>query len=235
MKVAEDRKMRRFVLVHSPVVGPSTWHWVAEALVARGHTVQVPSVSQDVTRQGWQAFADAMAAQADWEGQTVLVGHSGAGPLLPQIRARARCEPGPLVFVDAGLPPAAGEAELMPAELMTELRAMAIDGILPQWSDWFGPAVMNDLIPDRSKRAVVAGELPRLPVSFFEVPVPALAGWASGGCGYIQFSEPYADEAEAAASLGWPVMRSSGAHLDIVTRPAEVADSILAVTSLLGS
>lgn len=226
--------MRRFVLVHSPVVGPSTWQWVGEALVAHGHTVQVPAVSQDVTRQGWQAFADAMAAQADWEGLTVLVGHSGAGPLLPQIQARSRREPGPLVFVDAGLPPEAEDAELMPAGLMAELRAMAIDGILPRWSDWFGPAVMKDLIPDGSKRAIVAGELPRLPVSFFEVPVPALAGWASGGCGYIQLSEPYADEAAAAASRGWPVIQSSGAHLDIVTRPAEVADSILAVTSLVG-
>jgi hypothetical protein len=235
MQVAEDRKVRRFVLVHSPVVGPSTWRWVAEALVARGHTVRVPAVSPNVTRLGWQAFADAVAAQGDWEGQTVLVGHSGAGPLLPQIRARARREPGPLVFVDAGVPPETGEADLMPAELLSELRATAIDEMLPPWSDWFGPGVMDDLIPDGSKRAIVAAELPRLPVSYFEVPVPALAGWRSGGCGYIQLSEPYAAAAAVAARWGWPVIRSMGAHLDIVTRPAEVADAILAVTSLLGN
>jgi hypothetical protein len=226
--------MQRFVLVHSPVVGPSTWRWVAETLVAGGHMVTVPAVYQEVTELGWQAFTDAMAARADWEGQTVLVGHSGAGMLLPQIRARAGRAPGPLVFVDAGVPPEAGEAELMPAEFLSELRAMAIDGMLPRWSDWFGPAVMNDLIPDGSKRAIVAGELPRLPVSFFEVPVPAPVGWSSGGCGYVQLSEPYAGEAAAAASRGWPVIQSPGAHLDMVTRPAEVADAILSVTSLLG-
>lgn len=226
--------MRRFVLVHSPVVGPSTWRWVAEALVARGHAVTVPAVSQDITELGWQAFTDAVAAQTDWEGQTVVVGHSGAGMLLPQIRARAGRAPGPFVFVDAGVPPEVGEAELMPAVFLAELRAMGNDGMLPPWSDWFGPAVMNDLIPDASKRATVAGELPRLPVSFFEVPVPAPDGWATGGCGYVQLSEPYTGEAAAAASRGWPVIQSPGAHLDIVTRPAEVADAILSVTSLLG-
>lgn len=33
-----------FVLVHSPSVGPSTWHPVAEQLAAAGHQVRVPSL-----------------------------------------------------------------------------------------------------------------------------------------------------------------------------------------------
>jgi hypothetical protein len=227
--------MHRFVLVHSPVVGPATWRWVGEALAARGHPVKVPAVSQGITRQGWEAFASAVAAQADAGDQAILIGHSGAGPLLPQIQAHARSVLSPLVFVDAGVPPEAGEADLAPAEFMQDLRTIAIDGVLPPWSQWFGPAVMSDLIPDDSKRATVTDELPRLPLSFFEVPVLAPTGWANGGCGYVQLSEPYSGEAAKAASRGWPVIQSMGAHLDIVTRPAEVADAILSVTSLLVS
>ncbi len=30
--------------MHSPVVGPSTWHWVAEALRAAGHDAKVPNL-----------------------------------------------------------------------------------------------------------------------------------------------------------------------------------------------
>lgn len=33
-----------FVLVHSPSVGPSTWHPVAEHLTAAGYQVRVPSL-----------------------------------------------------------------------------------------------------------------------------------------------------------------------------------------------
>ena len=222
-----------FILVHSPVAGPGTWRWVAETLAARGHRVTVPAVSAKEASLGWEAFADSVAAQAGREDHAVLVGHSGAGPLLPQIRARARWEPDALVFVDAAVPPEAGEAELVPSGFLAELRGMARDGLLPAFSDWFGPGVMTDLIPDEGKRAIVCGELPRLPVSFLESRVPAPAGWASASCGYVQLSEPYTAEAAEAASRGWPVLQRPGAHLDMVTRPVLIADAILSVTGRL--
>jgi ribonuclease BN (tRNA processing enzyme) len=218
-----------FVLVHSPVAGPSTWRWVAEMLAARGHRVMVPVVPGAITSLGWERFADSVAAQTGQEDHAVLVGHSGAGPLLPQIRARARWEPGALIFVDAALPPDAGDAELVPSGFLADLRAMAREGLLPAFSDWFGPDVMKELIPDDEKRAAVCGELPRLPVSFFESRVPAPQEWASAGCGCVQLSQSYADEA-AAASRGWPVLQRPGAHVDTVTRPAVVTDAILSVT-----
>ena len=124
--------MNTFVLVHSPVVGPSTWQWVAETLVARGHRVIVPTVTGGTTSRGWEAFADAVASQMDKASHAVLVGHSGAGPLLPQIAARARSRPAALVFVDAGICPEAGEAELMPSKFLIELKALASDGLLPK-------------------------------------------------------------------------------------------------------
>jgi len=225
--------MPSFILVPSPVVGPGTWRWVAGTLAARGHRVTVPVVPPAIASLGWEAFADSVAAQAGQEDHAVLVGHSGAGPLLPQIRARARWEPGAFVFVDAAVPPEAGEAELVPGGFLADLEAMADDGLLPAFSDWFGPGVMKELIPDEDKRAIVCGELPRLPVSFFESRVPVPRGWASARCGYVQLSEPYAGEAAVAASRGWPVLQRPGAHLDMVTRPVVVTDAILSVTGRL--
>lgn len=222
-----------FVLVHSPLVGPSTWRWVAEELEARGHRVMVPVVPGAVTSLGWEAFVDSVAVQLDNEEEehAVLVGHSGAGPLLPQVRARARREPSALVFVDAGVPPETDDAELMPGELLSELRAMACDGVLPRWSQWFGPGAMERLVPDAERRAEVSCELPQLAVSYFEGRVPAPTGWAAARCGYVQLSGPYAADAAEAATRGWPVVEQPGAHLDIVTRPVPVTEAILSVIS----
>jgi hypothetical protein len=219
--------MTAFVLVHSPVTGPSTWRWVAAELTARGHRVCVPAVPA-VRR--WQEFADSVAAQVERGDHAVLVGHSGAGPLLPQVAARIGG--GPLIFVDADIPPDAGEGSLMPAEILAELRALAVDGMLPPWSEWFGPAAMRELVPDAERRAMIAAELPRLPLSYFEASVPAPASWTAAGGGYVLLSdEAYGDQAAAAAARGWPVIRLPGGHLDIVTRPEPIAAAITEVAT----
>jgi hypothetical protein len=218
-----------FVLVHSPLVGPSTWRWVAQQLEAAGHRVRVPAVPATVAARGWAAFADSVARQAT--GGDVLVGHSGAGPLLPQIAERAVRRPTGLVFVDAAVPPGAGAAQLMPDGMLAELRTLATDGVLPKWSDWFGPGVMRELVPDDDKRAVIAAELPMLPLAYFQDPVPMPNGWARVRCGYVLLSEAYAADADEAQARGWPVARQMGAHLDIVTRPKEIADAIESVAS----
>ncbi len=220
--------MGSFVLVHSPVTGPSTWRWVAGELAARGHEVTVPAVPPVATSLGWAGFVGAVVALARGTDSPILVGHSGAGPLLPRIAARIR--PRALVFVDADIPPEAGETTVVPDEFAEFLRGLAIDGMLPPWSRWFGPDNMRELIPDDHRREIVTAELPSLPLSFFEAHVPVPAGWTSARCGYVQLSEAYAEQRSKAAASGWPVARLPGAHLDIVTRPAEVADAILAVS-----
>ncbi|MGB6455211.1 MAG: alpha/beta fold hydrolase [Streptosporangiaceae bacterium] len=221
--------MTAFVLVHSPVTGPSTWRWVAADLVAQGHRVFVPAVG---AVSSWSEFADAVAAQAGQLGDAVLVGHSGAGPLLPQIAART--DAGPLIFVDADIPPDTGEASLMPAEILAELRTNAVDGLLPPWSQWFGPAAMGELVPDAQRRAVITAELPRLPLAYFETTAPVPAGWAAAGGGYILLSaEAYGAQAAAAAARGWPVVRLPGGHLDVATRPEPIAAAIVQIAARL--
>jgi len=225
--------MATFVLVHSPVTGPSTWRWVADELAERGHQVAVPSVPPAATALGWSAFVGAVGALSGGLDSPVLVGHSGAGPLLPRIATRLR--PRALVFVDAGVPPEAGETSPAPAEFLEFLQGLANGGVLPPWSEWFGPDSMREQIPDDRKREIVSAELPALPLSYFQARVPVPAGWTSTGCGYILLSDAYADEASKAAASGWPVVRLPGAHLDIVTRPAAIADAILSVAGDLSA
>lgn len=216
--------MASFVLVHSPLVGPTTWSWVADELGRNGHHVIVPSLLPAATAAGWEACVDAVVAAAGSRDPTVIVGHSGAGPLLPLIADRMK--PSRLVFVDASLPPTHGEAALAPEPFLGALTALAEDGLLPPWSEWFEPGTMEALIPDPDRRGVVVAELPRLPLSYFQARVPMPDGWATAPCAYVLLSEAYRHEAEQAAARGWPVTELLGLHLDLVTQPRTVGEAL---------
>lgn len=189
----------------------------------------IPSLVNAVASGRWQDVVDAVVHDAIVEGDGVLVGHSGAGPLLPVIASRMLPSPSTLIFVDAGVPPARGEASLISDELLSSLRKLARDGMLPRWSEWFGPEAMEALIPDYDRRAVVLAELPELPVSYFEGRVQMPSEWSSLDGAYILLSDPYRPDAAEAASRGWSVTELLGGHLDIVTRPAELAEALLKV------
>jgi hypothetical protein len=160
---------------------------------------------------------------------TVLVGHSGAGLLLPAIADALTVEVAALVFVDSFLPPAGGVLPLAPAEYMEQLRGLATDGLLPPWSDWFGEDAMRELIPDERLRAELEAEMPRLPLSYFKASVPLPDGWDSRRCAYLLFAaEPYGRSAAEARARGWPVAEIQGAkHLAMAIEPIAVTEALL--------
>jgi hypothetical protein len=217
--------MSSFTLVHSPLVGPLSWSAVDVELRKRGHEVHVPPLVSAATSGRWQACVDAAVGGAAEAEDQVLVGHSGAGPLLPLIAGRMDLPPQRLVFVDAMLPPEEGERSVS-AGLLQHLRTIETGGHLPPWSDWFGPGVMEELIPDDYLRGTVVAELPTLPLSYFEGAIPVPTGWMRTSCRYVLLSEAYREEAEEATSRGWQVFEHLGSHLDILTRPVEIADAL---------
>jgi alpha/beta hydrolase family protein len=160
----------------------------------------------------------------------VLVGHSGAGPLLPAIAASLSEEAAGLVFVDAFLPPASGTVRLVPAEYLDELSALATDGVVPPWSRWFGEEVMRDLLPDAAQRAHIEATMPRLPLSFLQTDLHVPVGWDRHPCAYLLLSpQPYAPSAADARARGWPVTEiDRGKHLD-AGDPGAVASGRYAV------
>jgi len=102
------------VLIHSPLVGPSSWQPVAEELRVGGLEVVVPSLVHALGSPPplYQALSGAVVDVLDGcraGGGPVLVVHSGAGALVPSVVDAA---PGPVP--DGGVrgrdaaPPGAG-------------------------------------------------------------------------------------------------------------------------------
>ena len=149
-------------------------------------------------------MADEFADQVPDSHDAVLVAHSGAGPLLATIAQLSRAREPTLLFVDAGVSSAEVDGELMPLALLDHLESLAVDGVLPPWSQWFAAATMETLIPDEIRRTVVEEELPRLPLEYFYGSVAPTIPWPARHNGYIQLSDGYADDAQEARRRGWP-------------------------------
>jgi hypothetical protein len=161
----------------------------------------------------------------------LLVGHSGAGTLLPAIAESISTAVAGFVFVDAFLPPSGGTAHLVPAEFLDDLRALASDDVLPPWSTWFGESAIRELVPDAARRAQVERDMPRVRLSSLLEPVQVPGQWEQRPCGYVLLSaQPYAPSAADARARGWPVAEiRGGKHLDSVRRPAAVTAALLDV------
>lgn len=223
------------VLVHSPFLGPASLRPLADALAAHGHPAVLldlrPSVvSAPVHQVLVGAFTDAMSEE-DLAGPLVLIGHSGAGPLLPAFADALEDTVTGLVFVDAGLPtPGRSWRETVPGELYAQLKSASREGRLPRWQRWFEPDPLG-LVADEELRAEIADEAPEVPVAFLKEPRPDVE-W-SGPAGYVELSAVYSADADAADARGWPVRRLDSHHLAPATGPDPVAVAVLEVLAEL--
>ena len=227
-----------FVLVHSPLVGPSTWQPVARELEANGRVALLPSLVgvAGAPAPQWQHVCRAViASTAHLRAPVTLAGHSGAGLLLPTIADALSCPVAALLFVDTFLPPPTGTVALAPPEFLDDLRERARGGILPPWHRWFGENALRSLVPDDATRARLEAEMPRLPVSYFEDRPPVPERWDRRRCAYLLLSEePYAAAATDAKARGWATAALPGAHhLSPVTDPQAVTSSLLALERAL--
>jgi hypothetical protein len=221
------------LLVHSPLVGPATWRPVADQLRAAGRHTIVPSLLGVATapRPRWRFAVDTAVAAAaptaarDDVRTLVVVGHSGAGLLLPAIGAAVGSRLSAYVFVDAALPPPSGHATAEPA-FVERMRALSTEGLLPPWSQWWGRDIMTDLVPDSALRAEIDAELPRLPIDYYEDPILIPSGWDAARVAYLQFSPAYERQSQEARERGFIVDRLEGGHLHMAVEPQRVADTV---------
>jgi hypothetical protein len=212
----------QFLLVHSPVVGPSTWGWVADALRSRGHTPVVPDLLDAASTGDPETFARAAAEAIDPSEEVIVVGHSGSGSVVPMVAALVP-KTRRMVFVDAGVPPCEGTFRAG-GEFLGVLRGLATNGVLPAWSQWWGEGVMQALVRDEDRRRALEVELPKVPLAFFEAPIAAPPGWCAHEGAFVLLSDAYRSDASTAASLGWPVVERLGGHLDIANDEGSIAD-----------
>lgn len=218
-----------FVLVHSPLVGPLTWEPVAELLRAQGHQVLVPNILEGETRPAlyWEQHAQAVqrALKPIPEEQALaLVGHSGAGPLLPAINMLAGRPCAAYLFVDASLPHGGlsrlAEMEQTVPELAQQLRAdLQAGGRYPTWND----VDLRELIPDEHLRSGLLAEMRPRGLDFFSEPLPMVEEWPDAPCGYLQLSSAYAWQGQQARLRKWPCQEIDAGHFHMLVEPARVA------------
>ncbi|MFD1323127.1 hypothetical protein [Micromonospora sonneratiae] len=217
------------VLIHSPLVGPGTWLPVAAELRARGYQVVVPAVSAVTEAEPpyYRWLADRVREDVDSVGvsdRVMLIGHSGAGALLPVIGAGLPGGAYGAVFVDAMLPhPGTSWFANAPAALVGQLRDLAVDGRLPPWHRWFPAEVIQALLPDEQQREHFIAELRRLPLAYFAEPAPSVPEWSPQRCAYLQLSDGYDPEAAEAQRRGWTVRHEPADHLALLTQPGRIS------------
>ena len=216
------------VLVHSPVVSPSIWDKLAPALVQQDRRVVIPDLTD--TMDAGPPYCSRQATRiADSAGDrsVILVGHSGAGPLLMLAGSMSRHVEG-YVFIDAGLPcPGQSWLDTTPSEVAAHIRDMANDGWLPPWSEWWGDDGLAEMLPDPEVRERFAATCPRLPLAMFEEVYPDEASGPYAPSAYLRLSEAYEQPAREAKALGWPTIELMNHHLCVLTDPELVAAPLL--------
>ena len=230
-----------FIFIHSPLVGPLTWIPVAEEISRAGYRALVPSLQDALAvPSGFgRAFADSVAsevASSGVEGPLHLVAHSGAGFFMPVFREALSVPIAGYIFVDARIPK--GGASLFddsPESDVEHLKAMARDGWLPPWSEWFERDAIMEILPDRDIRERFIAELSPIPVAMFEEQSPVLDSWPDAPCGYIRLSASYLAETETARSMEWLVREVDSAHLQMLVDPIAIMGLMLEVQASLGS
>lgn len=228
--------MARFVLLHSPLLGPSSWRAAADELRVLGEVAETPAWPS-LTRLDhgfYVPMAEHLAGQVAQDGEPpVLVAHSGAGALVPAVAARLAKVRG-AIFVDAILPhPAHSWFETVPQDLRERLRSGVQAGLLPPWHEWWPPGALARLVPDEAARRGLVDELEPIPAAYFEEPAPA--GDAPPQSAFLKLSEAYEDEARLANRLGWPLVRLPLQHLAPISHPAAVAGALKGLAERLAA
>ncbi len=233
-----------FVLVHSPLVGPTSFTPVAEHLRALGHDAAVPDLAPALTQpppyaprqvaRVLDAIAQPGLPNTPPAGALTLVAHSGAGALLPAIAAALPHAPRACIFVDAALPrPCRSAFDTAPDTFVTHVRSLEHNGMLPPWSEWWGPDAMQGLLPDLTVRAAFTRDLPATPIALFEEPMPDVPN--PDRCAYLRLSPAYDDLLETARESGWPTASLDTHHLAVLTEPEAIAQKLLHLAAAIES
>jgi pimeloyl-ACP methyl ester carboxylesterase len=217
------------LFVHSPVAGPTTWTGTAVVLRDKGFRCAVPDLTA-VTAEGppyYPALARTAAAAVDGADPVVVIGHSAAGALLPAVAAAVGERTTGAVFVDAMLPqPGRSWFATAPPLLETQLRGLAVDGVLPPWHEWFPAGALEESVPDPQIRRRLIGEVPRLPLAYFDEPAPPAEFPESVTRAFLRLGSSFDRAADQAERLGWWVARRDWDHLRMIADPDAVADLI---------
>jgi pimeloyl-ACP methyl ester carboxylesterase len=227
-----------FVLIHSPLVGPFTWALTAAELRNKGYRVVVPVLdsSAKTAPAYWEQHVNGVSdaiSSIHQPSPVILVGHSGAGPLLPVIRQKGKRPVAAYIFVDANLPES-GKSRLdlfHDRKEVKEFRQAAKNGYLPIWSE----EDLREGLPDDEIRFRFVAELKPLPLEVYEEPLPVSGDWPDAPCAYLRFgsNQAYEEPYQQALREGYETMQMPGNHFHMLVDPAGVAGSLIELAGRL--
>jgi hypothetical protein len=221
-----------FVLVHSPLAGALTWGVVANELHQANIEATLVTLPRPAAPPYYLQQAESIAKvieELPAHSLPVLVGHGGAGALLPAVRQLVNRPLYGTILVDSDIPqdgqsrldrfsdPAAADA----------LRQSAENGRLAVW----GAADGDDMIAAPLVREMFAAELRPTPLALYEEQIPVFAGWPDSPCGYIQFSPAYSAACQQAQANGWQTCILEGSHFHMLNRAGAVADALVEIVN----
>jgi hypothetical protein len=221
-----------FVLIHSPLVGPLTWLPVQQPLAAGGHDVVIPRLKIDGKEfpHYWQQHVHDVIVGIHAQGiqpdhPLVLVGHSGAGVLLPVVAEALENPVTVYIFVDSDLPqPNRSRLDLFDApDEAQSFRQAAVDGLLPTWTEEH----LREAIPDDDLRTRFVAELQPMPLAVYEEAIPVPANWPDAPCAYLLFSPVYNSAAQKARRAGWNYLELPGQHFHMLVQPDTIAQALI--------
>lgn len=223
-----------FLLIHSPLVGHVTWKPTSEFLVALGNRVVVPRLSNPATidssyfeYHGRQVL-DQIPSRLD--GPCMVVGHSGAGALLPLLK-QLLGDDARLAFVDSDLPRVGrSRFDLFPDGLADKWRTQAEGGILS--ATWTEEA-LSGLIIDDGLREQFSCELRPTPIEVYEEPIPLGPPRDSSRTAYVLLSASYSEAYRNAKKLGWVLKKRDSSHFHMLNEPEDMAWILLRIAEQL--
>lgn len=231
-------KLPTLALVHSPLVAAdATWRYLAPALQDLGFNVVIAALKdcRISARHYWdQEVESAVESLAILTEPYILVGYSGAGPLLPLLAQHLPIPPAAYFFLDAGvLWQPASRLEMMYAEDHEWgkgfERYLREGGAFPAWTD----EQLQPLLPDDEMRAALLASLQPKELAFFIETLPIPEGWDRIPCGYLRLSDSYRSYAATARAKGWTVQEIDTHHFAIMTEPNTIAAHISQITHAL--
>jgi hypothetical protein len=202
-------------------------------MTRRGINAITPALTDgsDDGRPFWLQHAESIARDLEEQPLSyslVLVGHSGAGPLLPAIRQFLHHPVAAYVFVDAGIPiDSFSRLDLMKSEdpeWASQFEEQLLNGQrYPTWSS----DDLRDIVPNEDLREKLVSEIKPRSLSFFTEPIPVIDTWPDAPCAYMKLSTAYNKVTEKVRKAGWPIYELNAGHFHMLVNPSMVAELLI--------